>query len=134
MLFRSPLFQRRDYGAALELLTLRVAQRFAQEFNVALDTAFQTPVVRAPARQRSQGARGISPFFLLVILFVVLNLFGGRGRRRGCFPWWLPFLTGFGGGGRGGGFGGGFGGGGGGGFGGFGGGGGFSGGGGGSDW
>ena len=130
----TPLFQRRDYGAALELLTLRVAQRFAQEFNVALDTAFQTPVVRAPARQRSQGARGISPFFLLVILFVVLNLFGGRGRRRGCFPWWLPFLTGFGGGGRGGGFGGGFGGGGGGGFGGFGGGGGFSGGGGGSNW
>lgn len=131
----TPLFQRRDYGSALELITLRVAQRFAQEFNVSLDTAFQTPVVRAPARQRSQRTGGISPFFLLVILFIVLNIFGGRGGRRGCFPWWLPFLGGFGGGGRGGGWsGGGFGGGGGGGFGGFGGGGGFSGGGGGSDW
>ena len=130
-----PLFQQRNYGAAMELLTLRVAQRFAQEFNVTLDTAFQTPVVRAPARQPAAGRGGISPFFLLVILFVVLNLLGGRGRRRGCFPWWLPFLGGFGGGGRGGGWGGGgFGGGGGGGFGGFGGGGGFSGGGGGSDW
>jgi uncharacterized protein len=130
----TPLFQRRDYGAALELITLRVAQRFAQEFNVSLDTAFQAPVVPAPARQRSQRSGGISPFFLLVILFIVLNIFGGRGGRRGCFPWWLPFIGGFGGG-RGGGWGGGgFGGGGGGGFGGFGGGGGFSGGGGGSDW
>jgi len=126
----TPLFQRRDYGSALELITLRVAQRFAQEFNVSLDTAFQTPVVRVPASRRS---RGISPFFLLVILFIVLNIFGGRGGRRGCFPWWLPFMGGFGGGG-GGWSGGGFGGGGGGGFGGFGGGGGFSGGGGGSDW
>src|SRR5829696_5484563 len=27
-----PLFERRDYGAAMELVTLRVAQRYAQEF------------------------------------------------------------------------------------------------------
>jgi len=135
----TPLFQKRDYGSALELLTLRVAQRFAQEFNVTLDTAFQTPVVRAPARQTSRRSGGINPLVLLVLLFIVLNLFGGRrgrGGRGGCFPWWLPFISGgFGGGGRGGGWGGGgFGGGGGGGFGGFGGGGGFSGGGGGSNW
>jgi uncharacterized protein len=135
----TPLFQKRDYGSALELLTLRVAQRFATEFNVTLDTAFQVPVVRTPARQTSRPSGGINPLVLLVILFIVLNMFGGRrggGGRRGCFPWWLPLVSGgFGGGGRGGGWsGGGFGGGGGGGFGGFGGGGGFSGGGGGSDW
>ena len=129
----TPLFQQRDYNRAIELLTLRVAQRFAQEFNVALDTAFQVPVVRERPMQAPQGrSTGIPPWVLFVILIFVLNLFrGGGGRRRGCFPWWLPFLGGFGGGGGGGG---GFGGGGGGGFGGFGGGGGFSGGGGGSDW
>lgn len=137
----TPLFKQQNYGAAIELITLRVAQRYAQEFNVALDTAFEAPPLPTStgeaAGRRSGRSRGISPFFLLVILFVVLNLFGGRGRgRRGCFPWWLPFLSGFGGGGGGGGWGGGGfgGGGGGGGFGGFGGGGGFSGGGGGSDW
>jgi uncharacterized protein len=130
----APLFQQKDYSRALELITLRVAQRFAQEFNVSLDTTFQAPVVRQAAPQgRPQRSSRLSPFALLVILFVVLNLFGGRGRRRGCFPWWLPFMGGFGGGG-GGWSGGGFGGGGGGGFGGFGGGGGFSGGGGGSNW
>ena len=133
----TPLFQQRDYSGALELITLRVAQRFAQEFNVSLDTAFQAPVVREP-RPQPMGGRsvGIPPWVLLVVLFLVLNLFRGGGRRRGCFPWWLPFLGGWGGGGGGGGGwgGGGFGGGGGGGFGGFGGGGGFSGGGGGSYW
>ncbi len=136
----TPLFQQRDYSGAMELLTLRVAQRFAQEFNVALDTAFQSPVVRERRSQAVRGGtRGIPPGGLLVVLIVVLNLFRGSGRRRGgCFPWWLPFMGGFGGfggGGGGGGWGGGgFGGGGGGGFGGFGGGGGFSGGGGGSNW
>ena len=131
----TPLFQQRDYNSAIELLTLRVAQRFAQEFNVALDTAFQVPVVRE-RRTEAPEARsgGIPPWVLFVILIFVLNLFRGGGRRRGCFPWWLPFMGGFGGGGGGGWSGGGFGGGGGGGFGGFGGGGGFSGGGGGSDW
>lgn len=133
----TPLFKQQNYGAAIELITLRVAQRYAQDFNVTLDTAFAAPPVPISTGRRSDQPRGrsfgISPFFLLVILFIILNLFGGRGRRSGCFPWWLPFLSGFGGGGGGWG-GGGFGGGGGGGFGGFGGGGGFSGGGGGSDW
>ena len=125
-------FQQRDYGGGVEWITQRVAQRFAQEFNVALDTSVAS-TVRMPAPPRGQRPRGgISPITLLVILFVVLSLFGGR-RRRGCFPWWLPFMGGFGGGG-GGWSGGSFGGGGGGGFGGFGGGGGFSGGGGGSNW
>ncbi len=131
----TPAFQQRDYSTALSLVTLRVAQRFATEFGFALDTSFQAPPMRAPARSRGSG--GINPVFLLILLFIVLSVLGG-GRRRGCggcMPIFLPF-GGFGGGGRGGwsGGGGGFGGGGGGGFGGFGGGGGFSGGGGGSSW
>jgi uncharacterized protein len=135
----TPAFQQRDYGSGLELVTLRVAQRYAQEFGFTLDTTLEAPVIRAPARSASRGSGGISPLFLLILLFVVLSLLGG-GRRRGgcggggCLPIFLP-MGGFGGGGRSSGWGGGgFGGGGGGGFGGFGGGGGFSGGGGGSSW
>ena len=127
-------FQQKDYGGGIEWITQRVAQRFAQEFNVTLDSAVGS-TVRMPAPQRGARPKGsISPITMLIILFIVLSMLGG-GRRRGCLPWWLPFIGGFGGGGRGGGWGGGgFGGGGGGGFGGFGGGGGFSGGGGGSNW
>jgi uncharacterized protein len=132
----TPAFQARDYSAGLELVTLRVAQRYAQEFGFTLDTSFAAPVVRTTRREAPSEGGGINPFVLLIILFIVLSLLGG-GRRRGCMPIFIPF-GGFGGGGwggRGGGWGGGgFGGGGGGGFGGFGGGGGFSGGGGGSSW
>jgi uncharacterized protein len=132
----TPAFQQRDYGAGLELVTQRVAERFAQEFGFALDTSLRAPVIEAPPRQsrRSSGG-GIPPIFLLFLLFIVLSLLGRRRGGRGCggcFPIFLPF--GGGGGGGWGGGGGGFGGGGGGGFGGFGGGGGFSGGGGGSSW
>jgi uncharacterized protein len=133
-----PAFRQRDYGAGLELITQRVAQRYAQEFNFALDSTLQAPVT--PVRTRRpvrRGGGGIPPFFWLILFFIILSLVSGGRRRRGCggcFPVFLPF-GGFGGGGdRGGWSGGGFGGGGGGGFGGFGGGGGFSGGGGGSDW
>ena len=130
----TPLFARRDYGAATELVALRVAQRYAQEFGFALDTSLAAPVpTRRPAPARPQGG-GINPFVLLIILFVVLSLLGGGRRRRGCLPIFIPMGGGGWGGGGGGWSGGGFGGGGGGGFGGFGGGGGFSGGGGGSDW
>jgi uncharacterized protein len=131
----TPAFAARDYGAGLELVTLRVAQRFAQEFNFTLDTTLEAPVMptRAPQR-RSSGGGGINPLLLLIIFFIVMSLISGGRRRSGCFPLFFP-MGGFGGGGRGGGWGGGgFGGGGGGGFGGFGGGGGFSGGGGGSSW
>jgi len=134
----TPAFQARDYSAGLELVTLRVAQRYAQEFGFTLDTSFAAPVVQAPARRpaSSQGG-GISPILYLVIFFILLSLLGGRG-RGGCLPFLLGSMVGGGFRGRGGGWGGGgfggggFGGGGGGGFGGFGGGGGFSGGGGGS--
>jgi uncharacterized protein len=134
----TPAFQQRDYGSGLELVTLRVAQRYAQEFGFTLDTTLQAPVMRTPARSARRDTGGINPLFLLIILFVVLSLLGGGRRGRGgcggCLPIFLP-MGGFGGGGRSSGWGGGgFGGGGGGGFGGFGGGGGFSGGGGGSSW
>jgi uncharacterized protein len=130
----TPAFMARDYSTGLELITLRVAQRYAQEFAFTLDTsiaaAAQIPVER-PTRARGGG---INPITYLIILFIVLSLLGGRG-RGGCLPFLLGSMMGGGGwGGRGGGWGGGgFGGGGGGGFGGFGGGGGFSGGGGGSN-
>jgi uncharacterized protein len=131
----TPAFAARDYGTGLELVTLRVAQRYAQEFGFTLDTTLETPAMVQPTRrtqQRSSG--GINPLFLLIVFFIVISLLGGRRGRGGCLPIFLP-MGGFGGGGRGGGWGGGgFGGGGGGGFGGFGGGGGFSGGGGGSNW
>jgi uncharacterized protein len=132
-------FQKQDYGAGLELVTLRVAQRFAEEFKVALDTSLAPPSeIQTSAPQGVGGSVHFNPFFVVVIIFVILSIFGRGGNRRGgCSPWWLLWgiLNSRGGGG--GGWssgGGGFGGGGGGGFGGFGGGGGFSGGGGGSDW
>jgi len=132
----TPLFAQRDYGAGIQLVALRVAQRYAQEFGFTLDTAFDAPAYAPPSRRPAPVERGggINPIVLLIILFIVLSLLGG-GRRRGCMPIFIPFGGGGWGGGGGGGWGGGgFGGGGGGGFGGFGGGGGFSGGGGGSDW
>ena len=132
----TPLFQQRQYGPATELVALRVAQRYAQEFGFALDTALRAPEYVPQRRPVERQSGGINPIVLLIILFIVLSLLGG-GRRRGCMPIFIPMGGGgWGGGGFGGGGwgGGGFGGGGGGGFGGFGGGGGFSGGGGGSDW
>lgn len=133
----TPYFAQQDYGRGMELLALLTAQEFAREFGFTLDTSV---VAAAPPIQREQPARrrggGINPLFLFFLLFFVLPMFmgrGRRGRRRGPGVIFIPPI----GGGWGGGWGGGGswgGGGGGGGFGGFGGGGGFSGGGGGSDW
>ncbi len=130
----TPAFRQRDYSSGLELVTQRVAERFAQEFNVALDTSVVAPLppVRPSSAPSSSGG-GFNPFFLLIVLFFVLSLFG-RGRGCGCLPLFFPWGAFMGGRGGGGWSSGGFGGGGGGGFGGFGGGGGFSGGGGGSSW
>jgi uncharacterized protein len=133
-----PFFRRRDYGTAIELLALRVAQKFAKEFNFTLDTAFAPPAIPVQS-QRSRGG-GIPPGTVLLLFVIALVLFSNLGRRRGgcgCLPIFIPFGGGRGGwGGSGGGWSSGGGGGfsGGGGFGGFGGGGGFSGGGGGSNW
>jgi uncharacterized protein len=130
----TPAFIQRDYGTGLELVTLGVAQRYAQEFGFALDTSLRAPQ-QPMSRQPVARSRGINPLILIIIVFFIMSMLGGRrgrGGRGGCLPIFLPM----GGGGLGGGGfgGGGFGGGGGGGFGGFGGGGGFSGGGGGSSW
>jgi uncharacterized protein len=140
----TPAFMARDYATGLELVTLRTAQRFANEFHFSLDTSLAAPEpIQRPVRQSS---RGSPPFVIFIIFFVVLSILSnwsqrvrGRGRQNGCSGCIWPLLMSMpSGGGRGGwgggGFGGGFGGGGGGGFGGFGGGGGFSGGGGGSSW
>src|SRR4051812_43895989 len=56
----TPAFMQRDYGTGLELVTLRVAQRYAQEFGFALDTTLQAPAMPATARQRtsSRGTGG----------------------------------------------------------------------------
>jgi len=135
-------FMQRDYAAGLELVTLRVAQRFATEFGFALDTALVPPVPVERA-QRSRGGGGINPFWFFIAIWIILAIINSRSRRGrrgrgGCgsgIPIIIPMGGGRGGWGSGGGSwgGGGFGGGGGG-FGGFGGGGGFSGGGGGSSW
>jgi uncharacterized protein len=136
----TPAFMQRDYAAGLELVTLRVAERFAREFGFSLDSGLAPApvVVERPARSRS---RGMNPFVFFIIFWIVLAVLssasrrGKRGRRSGCgggVPIIIPMGGGFGS--RGGSWGGGGFGGGGGGFGGFGGGGGFSGGGGGSSW
>lgn len=124
----TPLLQRGEYGPALELMTLRVADRYAANFGFALDSSLArvpAAVPEEPVRSRRSG--GFPPqLFFLLFMFVVMLLSRGR-RGNGCL--WMLLASEMGRGGRGGFGGGGFGGGGGGGFGGFGGGGGFSGGG-----
>lgn len=128
-----PLLQARDYGGAIELMTARVAQRYAANFGFSLDSFQPAPEPRVSRGQRrvSGGPNIIQLAFIAFIVLLIL-LGGGRGRGSGC----LWFMLGQELGGRGGGWGGGggFGGGGGGGFGGFGGGGGFSGGGSSGSW
>ncbi|HEX7979904.1 MAG TPA: TPM domain-containing protein, partial [Gemmatimonadaceae bacterium] len=99
----TPAFRARDYSTGLELVTLRVAQRYAQEFGFTLDTSLAAPIVQRPV-QRPTGSRGggINPLFYLFILFIVLSLFGGRG-RGGCAPFLMGAMLGGGFRGRGGG-------------------------------
>jgi uncharacterized protein len=126
-----PLLQAQDYSGAIELMTYRLAERYAGEFGFSMDSVG----VAAP-RARSGGQR-VPPAALIALLFFffVLPALAGQGvrGRRGRGGMMPPIIIGGGGfGGGGGGFGG-FGGGGGG-FGGFGGGGGFSGGGSSGSW
>ncbi len=123
-----PLLRQKDYGDAIELVTQRVAQRFASSFNFTLDSAAPVPAQQQFSRRR-QSTGGFPPQLVFFIFILLLAVFS-RGRGSGCL--WLALSSGRGGGGWSGG--GGFGSGGGGGFGGFGGGGGFSGGGSSGSW
>jgi len=106
-----PYLRQGDYGDAIQLITLRVAQRFAGEFNFQLDTTLRAPETVAPRGARgpvgSSGSGGISPIFLFFIFIVLMLLLSGGRRRSGCGPGclFLPFPIGGGwGGGRGGNF------------------------------
>jgi uncharacterized protein len=131
-----PQLGQEDYGGALVEATQLVAQRFADEFHVALDPSNRPAAGLGSDNGIRVGLRFIPLLFAALVLLAILS-------RRGIWPILLASAMsgrrnrwggGWGGGGFGG-FGGGFGGGGGGGgFGGFGGGGGFSGGGGGGSF
>src|SRR4051812_46933751 len=101
-----PYFQRGDYGGAIELITGRVAERYAKEFNFALEPN-SVPAEEPVVRQRSRGrSSGINPVTLFIIFMVIVSMLGGGRRRRGCLPIFIP-MGGGGWGGGGGGFGGG---------------------------
>lgn len=127
-----PLFRDRDYGGAIQLITSRVAERYASEFHFSLDStlAITPPPIRVPPARMPH----IDPIWVFLAFIVLVNLLRVLLGRGGCFGCAAPMFIG---GGRGGGWSsgssGGFGGGGGG-FGGFGGGGGFSGGGASGSW
>src|SRR5690348_18001021 len=61
----TPAFRQQDYGTGLELVTLRVAQRYAQEFGFSLDTSLRAPAMPQQARAPSSGGGGINPLVLL---------------------------------------------------------------------
>src|SRR6266567_681238 len=72
-----PLFRAGDYGGGIELITLRVAQRFAGEFHFQVDTSFHAPSAPQATRRPRGSPGGIPPFVLLLILFVILSMLGG---------------------------------------------------------
>jgi uncharacterized protein len=106
----TPAFKAQDYSSGLELVTLRTAQRFANEFHFSLDTALAPPpMVQSPDNYPTSGGGGIPPFAIFIIFVVVLFILsnarrrGGAGRGcggSGCLPIIIP--TGGFGGGRGG--------------------------------
>lgn len=111
-----PLLKQRNYSGAVSLVTHRVADVIAQDAGIQL-----TGVKRAPP-PRDEGAPGISPGAIAVIIIIAIIVLATPLRK--VLFWWLLFNSGprWGGGYRSGGWGGGGFGGGGGGFGGFGGG------------
>jgi uncharacterized protein len=123
-----PFLRQNDFGSAVEVAAWQLAKYIADDKGVTLSGAPPArPVSHRPRSEKSP----IGLFAIFIILFFLFQIFGSTVRRTtgrgggmdGCW-WLLPFLGGWGGGGRGGGNwgGGGSWGGGGGGFGGFGGG------------
>ncbi|MFN2570601.1 MAG: YgcG family protein, partial [Gemmatimonadales bacterium] len=105
----TPAFAAQDYSSGLELVTLRTAQRFANEFSFQLDTSFTPPPPQSEPGVSfpSSGGGGIPPFVYLILFFVVLSLLSNARRgRRGCGgcggPGCLPIIIPTGGFGRGG--------------------------------
>jgi uncharacterized protein len=99
----TPFFRDGDFGRGLLSGATRVAQRIAEGRNVNLDLA---PVPQPQTRRRTRG--GFPLGFWVVLLIIIANSIGRRGRRRNR---WMsgvgPFGGGLGGGFGGGGFGGG---------------------------
>jgi uncharacterized protein len=101
-----PLLQQHNYDDAVTLMTVRVAERFAKEYNFSLDSGVTPGIDRAPATGRRVSSM-INPNTIWIIFLVVMFLLNAFGRRRrggcgggGCFPIFFPMGGGgFGGGG-----------------------------------
>lgn len=128
-----PALRAGDYATAITLMTQRLAEKYAAEFNFTLDSGdVQRMTAARPPPRQSTGR--ISPVLFIVVIMIIFIILSAVSRRRGGGGGGGGIFYGGGGWGSGGGWSSGGGGGGGGGFGGFGGGGGFSGGGSGGDW
>src|SRR5438045_9023178 len=69
----TPAFMAKDYSTGIELVTVRTAQRFAQEFKFTLDTALASAGPPAPvAEYPSRNSGGIPPFAIFIIFIVIL--------------------------------------------------------------
>ncbi len=120
----TPAFMAKDYSTGLELVTLRTAQRFADEFHFSLDTALTAPFAEQPEADYSRPRGNIPPQLVFLAIFLVVMFLSRMSARRsgqrgcgGCLPLIIPVGRGGGGWSGGGGWGGGgFGGGGGGGL------------------
>src|SRR5579862_6311936 len=99
----TPDFRTRDYSAGLELVTLRTAQRFADEFHFSLDTSLAQPPPPQGNAQPSGGGGGITPAELAIALLVIFSILRLLTRSRGGCGGGIPTPIFFGGGGGGGG-------------------------------
>src|SRR5213076_3264704 len=78
-----PLLRAANYGAAIELMTLRVAERFAGEYQFQIDSSFHAPEAPRKRIRAPYPRRGPPPFLYIIILFIILSSLNRRGRRRG---------------------------------------------------
>ena len=80
----TPAFAAQDYSTGLELVTLRTAQRFANEFHFSLDTTLAPPQMpQSPDNYPSGGSGQIPPFAIFIIFIVVLFILSSLRRRGG---------------------------------------------------